>query len=286
MQVISLLCPTRGRAALFKRMCEAIYATTENIAAIELIAYVDEDDKASYELDFAGVPGKTLILPKEPMAVANKLCLDNAQGDIIVLMNDDVVLRTKGWDRLLREKVAQFPDEIYIAYPNDLFKQGKLCTFPIISRKTYEIFVDPFPAQYEGNFIDTHLFDIFQRLKKQGFNRIIYCQDIIFEHMHYRLGKGEFDETYRARRRFGNDVHFIELSDQRSDAALRLQQMIQGLPMLPFQSKSRHIKINSFVTAVFTYIRLFALNRALPWRWRLWLFTHFSARYWAQKIIR
>lgn len=281
----SFLCPTRGRPREFRRMCESIAKHSAVLSAIEVIAYVDEDDLTSQSLDFCGVLGRVIVGKQCGMAEANAICLNAAQGGIILLMNDDVVIRTDAWDTLLKQHVIQFKDEIFLAYPNDLFKGSKLCTFPILSKKCYDLLKDPFPKQYEGNFIDTHLFDIFQRLKKLGQNRIVYCHDIVFEHMHYRLGKANLDETYKARKRFGNDMHFIELDPVRYQAAYLLKSEIENTTF-PEKKKTAYYSLpNHFLSAFFLYLRLFFLNGELPIRWRIWLFIHFSGRYWASKFI-
>ena len=285
MKTISFLCPTRGRPVLFKRMCEAIAEKSENLSHVEVITYIDADDVESRDITFFGVCGEKIIGPHVPMSVANKTCLEKSTGDIIVLMNDDVVIRTQGWDTLLREAVNQFPDEVYLVYPNDLFKRNKLCTFPILSRRLCDVLVEPFSTQYQGNFIDTHLLDIFQRLKKSGFDRVRYLENIVFEHMHYRLGKGEFDGTYQARRRFGDDVCFVAMSEQRRWGAKHLMETIQGSALTMPPVRHQPVFITSFLGAFKHYIRIFAFNTALPLRWRMWLFTHFLARYWAGKIV-
>ncbi|MBI5448481.1 MAG: hypothetical protein HY939_07155 [Gammaproteobacteria bacterium] len=285
MKVISLLCPTRARPALFKRMCQSILNSTSELSALELIVYVDDDDMQASEVDLCGIPGEKIVGPSAPMSIINQTCLDHAKGDIIILMNDDVVMRTPGWDKILRDSITLFSDDIYLAYPNDLFKKDKLGTFPVLSKKVCDILITPFPVPYTGNFIDTHLFDIFQRLKKQGFDRMRYLPDVVFEHMHYRSGKGALDATYKARRRFGgDDLRFVELSDQRHSAAKRLAEAMRQEPVSTMLSHQEIIRVDTFWCALKHYWRVFARNKDLPLRWRTWLFTHFLARYWAGKL--
>lgn len=284
MSVISFLCPTRGRTTLFKRMCEAIIATTADISKVEIITYIDEDDVESQQMQIEGIHVEKVIQPKAPMGICNQMCLDKARGDIIILMNDDVILRTKHWDVKLRAAVSQFSDDIYLMYPNDLFKKSKLGTFPILSKKVCDILQTPFPKQFQGNFIDTHLFDMFQRLRKQGFDRICYLDDIVFEHMHYRLGKGNFDATYQARRRFGDDIRFVELVEMREIGAKRLIQSINQQTLSPMPVFKEPKVISNFLSACKHYFKIFAMNTNLPLKWRMWLFTHFLARYWARKL--
>lgn len=74
-----------------------------------------------------------------------------------------MVIRTQGWDEKIRSVHEQFGGGIYLAYGNDLFKGGKLCTFHILSRSTCDLLGEPYQAAYCGAFIDYHLFDVFKR---------------------------------------------------------------------------------------------------------------------------
>jgi hypothetical protein len=162
------------------------------------------------------------------MGEYNSACLEAARGDIVILGNDDVVIQTRGWDRKLRELHAAMQDQVYLAYPNDLFKGRRLSSFPILSRRTCELLADPFPRAYVGAFIDQHLLDVFKRLEWRGHPRIVYLEDVIFEHMHFRTGKGDFDQIYGNRGRFADDETFLRLRLKRSAAAARMQAAIEG----------------------------------------------------------
>ena len=208
---ISLLLPTRGRPALAKRLFKSIAETIAQPERVEIILYADEDDTGSHHLnssDFRVVP---IIGPALSMGGYNSACLKQARGDIIILVNDDMVIRTPGWDNMIVEMDAGFSDKIYLAYSNDLNKKRSLCTFPILSRRTCELLVEPYPAAYQGAFIDVHLFDIFKRLRHAGFGRTQYLDDVVFEHLHYRTGKADCDETYMRRGRFEDDPTFIAM---------------------------------------------------------------------------
>ena len=85
-----------------------------------------------------------------------------------------------------------------------------------------------FPRAYLGAFIDQHLLDLFKRLEWHGHPRILYLEDVIFEHMHFRSGKGDFDQIYGNRGRFADDDIFLGLRAERSAAAGRLQAAIEG----------------------------------------------------------
>lgn len=223
---ISVLLPTRARPKLAER-----FVTTASILAthpndIEFILYVDDDDLESHSIEFENVHYRTIIGPRLTMGVCNTRCLQESIGEIIVLGNDDVVIRTEGWDEKIRLMHHSIPDQIYLAYPNDLNKGADLSAFPILSRKTCHLLSEPFPKIYKGAFIDTHLMEIFIRLRQLGTNRIKYMPEVVFEHLHFRTGKVEIDQTYKDRDRFADDMIFLSLHKTRKETARFLSDVI------------------------------------------------------------
>ena len=225
---ISLLVPTRGRPELARRFLESVLARSERPDLVEVVLYADEDDTGSHRLSVEGLEVHTIVGPRTSMGGYNSACLERARGDILILGNDDVVIQTRGWDRKLRELHAAMQDQVYLAYPNDLFKGRRLSSFPILSRRACELLAEPFPRAYVGAFIDQHLLDVFKRLEWRGHPRMVYLEDVIFEHMHFRSGKGDFDEIYGNRGRFADDETFLRLSAERGRAAERLKEAIEG----------------------------------------------------------
>lgn len=280
--MISLLLPTRARPALVKRLFSSIVETACDLDQVEVVLYVDEDDTSSQDLDSTDFHVGRIVGPALSMGGYNSACLAKARGDILILANDDMVIRTLGWDNRIRKMDAAFEDRIYLGYPNDLFKKSRFCTFPIMSRRTCELLLDPYPAVYRRAFIDVHLFDIFKRLQHSGFDRICYCEDVVFEHLHYRAGKASYDETYGYGRkeRFADDSTFINLVVIRSAAASRLTHAISDKSMSCESPKADEDKLpDDVVSAVFFFSRKFLLDEELPYRWRIFLWYYFIGRY-------
>ncbi|HQT46610.1 MAG TPA: hypothetical protein PLY97_05245 [Acidocella sp.] len=283
---ISLLMPTRERPELARRFLRSVLATAQHPEAVEVIMYVDEDDKESHALDCPGLEVIRIIGPRQSMGGYNMGCLAQARGEIIMLMNDDVVIRTAGWDETLRRLDASVPDRIYLAYGNDLFKGQKLCTFPILPRRVCEVLREPFHRAYRGAFIDYHLMDIFKRLERHGKSRIFYLSDLVFEHLHYRTGKAAFDTTYGARGRFEDDMLFVGLAPVRAASLGLLEAAIDGsaapAPALPHYTPLRRPR--SLIHAFGLFTRLLLMDRDLPAKWRFFMWWWFSARYVAGNI--
>ena len=275
---ISLILPSRGRKLLLETLLENIAQKTLLKNQVEIILILDGDDIPSHDVDSDLLDVKKIIGPRASMGAYNTMGLDAASGGIIILINDDMLIQTDGWDEKIRAFDAKISDKVYLAYPNDLFK-GK-CTFPILSRQTCVLLQRPFPIEYKGAFIDTHLFDIFERLKKQGINRTFFLEDIIFEHRHYRSGKASFDETYRNRNRFGDDQVFIDLIAFRKHNSIDLINKIQGKKVGECFNKSKPIQLyqGHFVSLPYKFYCAFFKDKTLPFKRRSYLTLYFFAR--------
>lgn len=284
-KTISLLLPTRGRPNLVQRFLQSVAAQSTHPELVEIILCVDEDDVQSHNISFDGLALKLIIGPRQNMGAYNAKCLEHATGAITIAVNDDIVVRTKGWDDKVRELDARFPDGVYLGYGNDLFKGPKLCTFPILSQKTCTLLAEPYPAIYKGAFIDVHLMDIFRRLENRGFARICYAADIVFEHVHYRNNPDALDATYSDRSRFGDDLTFIELIDARRLEADRLSAHIgHGTPTAIATTPQIAIKPPNLIGIVSLCTRRFLLDFDLPLSWRIHLFGWMVARHYVSQL--
>jgi hypothetical protein len=280
---ISVLMPTRGRRYLAERFLASALKHSASPNNIEYILYVDDDDSDSQAIFVENVECKIIVGPRSPMGLCNTRCLEEANGEIIVLVNDDVVIRTVGWDKNIRIMHHSIPDGIYLAYPNDLNKGKGLSAFPILSRKTCELVSQPFPIIYKGAFIDTHLMEIFIRLKKLDKNRIVYMDELIFEHLHFRTGKGKIDQTYKDRNRFADDMIFLTLHKERKNTARYLLNIINQNLTEGAKYKYKEPLIISRPTSFFSMIglsaKLYLFDPDLPYWNRARNFLYYIARW-------
>jgi hypothetical protein len=282
---ISILLPTRGRPEQAGRLLQSVVEMSADPNCTEVILYVDEDDPASHGIQCEGLSINTIIGPRLSMGGLNTACYHRSTGDILVPLNDDMVIRTSGWDRRIIEIHERFPGRIYLAYPNDLHSGEMLCSTPILSRDTCEVLTHPFPEVYQGGFIDYHLMDIFKRLQVLGKDRIVYLGDVVIEHLHYQYGKSEFDATYEQRGplNVGDEV-FISLRHYRRDSSKRLLAHIQEkpLPALPSIPSTTPLPTGN-VFAVADFTGKFLFDASLPLSWRAYLFEVLSRRYLLKK---
>jgi len=282
---ISILLPTRGRPEQAERLLQSIVEMSADPSRIEIVLYVDEDDPTSHAIQCDTISVTRIIGPRRPMGGLNTACLERSTGDIIVPLNDDMVIRTFGWDRKIVEIHERFPDRVYLAYPNDLHAGEMLCSTPILSRTTFEVLSHPFPETYQGGFIDYHIMDIFKRLQVSGEDRIVYLGDVVIEHLHYQYGKSESDATYEQRGPLNvGDEAFISLRRYRRDSSKRLLSHIQGkpLPALPPLPAAASLPTRNFL-AIAVFAGKFLFDTALPLSWRTYCFEVLSRRYFLKK---
>ena len=200
--LISLLCPSRGRPKKLARLIKSIANTATIPSRIEILIYVDDDDPEKFEyilshknlvLDplisklknidlFVDQPFRTPIL--------NNILSDRAQGNILMITNDDQIFRDKNWDIRIDEEARKFPDNIYCMWFNDGRYQEKICTFPILSREWVDTigYIEPF--LFEHFNCDLWTWQIGKMI-----DRLHYIPDILVEHLHPDTGKAEQDET-------------------------------------------------------------------------------------------
>lgn len=277
-EIISILLPTRERPQQLKRFLESLDRNTSDKQNLEIILYIDEDDFSYENLNIPALNIVKIIGKKLSMGGYNTACLKKAAGEIIVLLNDDVVVQTNNWDAKIRKFHRKYPDGIYLAYGNDLYKGKRISTFPILSKRFCEIMIQPFLEEYLGACIDLHTFDVFKRLEKMRHRRIFYMHNLIFEHMHYRTGKAKLDATYQRRSRFRDDEFFFKLSGFREEQANRLCCAIEGREFNNLTKTYTTYKNKNIFQAVFFLFKLLVFNGNLPLFWRAFLFCWSTGR--------
>jgi GT2 family glycosyltransferase len=178
----SFLIPTRNNVAGLRQLFDSIVATTADLAALEIVLAIDEDDAESQAAGDERLQLRKIVVPPGlTMGALNNACFEASTGRFIMLMNDDVVLRTPGWDRHVAAVLASFPDDIALVHVNDLLFRENLCTFPILSRRAC-LEIGLCPAAYRRYRIDDHIYDTYNLLAHLGYRRIVYLPEVIFEH--------------------------------------------------------------------------------------------------------
>ncbi len=226
---LSLIVPTRGRPHALARFLRSLADTARAPKQFEVVLVVDSDDDTprKFNLPFevriaTGPPGRT-------MGELNRAGYAATRGEFVMLLNDDVIARTRGWDRVVLQQLRRFPDPIVLVHVNDTLIRDYLCTFPILSREYVELGGGICPAEYERYRIDDHIQDAFDILAHVGVRRSVYLPDVIFEHCnsvnHPTAGAVyESDPAILAR----DAPRFEAMRPQRKALALKALAIIQG----------------------------------------------------------
>tara|TARA_B100000315_G_scaffold101207_1_gene93002 strand:- start:2310 stop:2990 length:681 start_codon:yes stop_codon:yes gene_type:complete len=185
-----------------ERLIKSVAATATKPSRVEILLYIDDDDPEKFNylvahknLTIDPEVGQLLnvdMLVDEPLTtpLINNILADRAQGDVLLIANDDQVFVDKNWDVRIDEEAAKYPDDIYCMWFNDGRYQEKICTFPILSRKWVDTlgYIEPF--LFEHFNCDLWTWQIGQMI-----DRLHYIPDILVEHLHPDTGKAEADET-------------------------------------------------------------------------------------------
>lgn len=211
---------------MIQRLLESLLETTSHLDQLEVILYIDNDDFLSAQLE---CPSLSLIKvrgPRQTMGEMTAACYAVSRGRRVALINDDIIVRTPGWDVRITEAFSRFPDPYGMVYVNDRYYGPRVSTFPILTRECWEMLTPAIPAGYRRHCIDSHILDLFSRLARLGYPRAAYLPDVVFEHMHYGVSLslyGEIDGEVEAEdRRF-----YGSLAEHRERQAARLAEEIR-----------------------------------------------------------
>ncbi len=114
--MISILCPSRGRPELAKRMVET--ALEKAGAPIEILIYLNDDDPALPEYKKLIHPSHLIVGPDRSPAYSWNRLQEIAKYDIFFLMGDDAWFETDNWAIKIGQVFDQYPDKIVMAFPS------------------------------------------------------------------------------------------------------------------------------------------------------------------------
>lgn len=195
-KTISIIIPTRGRPDHLRCLLDSFKATTKRPKSMEIVLVMDDDDNDSLKFTYDGFSIKRVVVkPGLNMGALNSAGYRVSRGKYIMLLNDDVVVQTHGWDEKVLETFNTFPDQIVLVHINDKIFGDKLCTFPFLSRRYCDISGSVCPPEYMRYRIDDHIYNIFNLLAILGQRRIVYMPDIVFAHTN-RISKGKGYQRY------------------------------------------------------------------------------------------
>lgn len=225
--MISLLCPTRKRPHNIRRLWQSVLETANSPDEVELVLYVDNDDSSYDDLDLETKNAVMVVGQRVVLSECWNRAYEHSKGDILFHCGDDIIFRTEGWDTVVKDTFAEYPDKIIFLYGNDGGPLVEFGTHGFIHRNWVEAVGCFVPPYFSSDYNDTWLNDVAKLIKR---HRKI---DIYTEHMHPAFRKAEWDVTHQERmQRHRNDkVDELYRSDrmwkERDEWAEKLRKVMQ-----------------------------------------------------------
>lgn len=198
---VVVVIPSRGRPDRAAEAIEAIRQTAVLVDTSVVLAVDADDPEWDRYADMAGQrrflagPETSLVtlrgdetgnLVKATNTVSMRIARENPDS-IIGNLGDDHMTRTPGWDRIIRDTLA----EPGIAYGDDLIHGQKLPSAPFISARI----VLALGWYFLPTCIHLYCDDAVRELGK-AIGRLHYLAGVVIEHMHPAVGKAANDEGY------------------------------------------------------------------------------------------
>lgn len=227
--MISILCPTRNRTAGLSRMWQSAMTTADNPDCLELVLYIDHDDKETNKFLESNLSEALVIRsnPEKPEIYSNlhNICCKHSTHNIFMGCADDVVFRTTGWDTAVIQEFNKLDDKIGFIYPNDGHHGENLGTHGFFHKNWFNTLGYISPPIFNVDYSDNYVMNV-----AKGVERHIYLPKVLIEHMHWTFGKSDFDVTAKeghVRRLSTNNANIFRQSHQmQSDDIQKLKDFI------------------------------------------------------------
>lgn len=193
----SIICPTRKRVANLHRFIKSMETTKSGEFDIEYLFYVDDDDilTENFLRNINTIyPDLRVIYIYSSRIIFSEMFNGLAKissGDILFMTGDDVIMRTKDWDKLAAEEYIKYNDGLVVISTQDGIQNEKIATHSFIGRPWIDTLGYLVPGIFPGDHADNWLTDV-----SRGIGRLVYKPDIFVEHMHPNVGKATLDMTY------------------------------------------------------------------------------------------
>lgn len=136
--MISILCPSRGRPNLARRMVDSIYKTISQPDNVEILFYLNEDDPELPVYEKHIDKKHYIIGVNQSTCYSWNQLAEKAKYDILFLAGDDIQFMTKNWDLNIINLFEQFPDKICMAAPFDGNGKGN-GTALLVNKEPYQL---------------------------------------------------------------------------------------------------------------------------------------------------
>lgn len=187
--MISVLLPTRKRPHFLERMINSLMEMSDRRP--EVVVYIDDDDNES-EPKALELGLKVIRGPRITMSDYWNKCYEESTGDILMQAADDIVFKTKGWDKMVEDAFANCPDKIMLVHGDDLDPNfnPSFGSHPLVHRCWIETTGYFIPPYFSSDYSDWWIMEVAKFIERKKY------LPFVTEHMHLRTGKAPMDSTY------------------------------------------------------------------------------------------
>lgn len=232
MKNISILIPTRKRAAMFVNAIESLYTTCESIDNFEVLVAVDKDDEETTNeiCKYTNTKNNIAIYTFERQYYKGfhnyiNALVPQSKGKSLFLWNDDCVMKSKNWDT----EIIKYHKDFCILNPLvdtmiNYCRTNKQILFPIIPKKWVEI-----TGRWANNAAcDTWIQDISRDL-----NLTVDVDSIVISHDRHDVTGNNNDIVYVEGREdvssfIKNDFYSIPQSTEREIDKQKILSFLNG----------------------------------------------------------
>lgn len=177
-------------------MVQTALSLAADPSSIEILAYVDADDPTfpQYQEECITDGVGWVVGPRKPVPTALDWLASQALGQILMAGSDDILFRTRHWDKKVKAAFAAVPDGMLVAYTNDGRAREK-CEHFFTTKRWVEAVGYFMPDCLEHFAGDTWVEDIAKRV-----GRLVFLREVVTEHVHFKYGKAAKDATYQRTR--------------------------------------------------------------------------------------
>lgn len=197
--MISILCPSRGRPELARKLYDSLKQNTSG--DFELLFYCNVDDeqvvKYSQYLPNGSSNCRIFYGHDQPTGFSWQFLAEKASGRILILMGDDAEFITPDWDTKLLTEYGKLPaDKIAVfSFQDGRGEVGLSHPHPAVTREWMNALGYFVPPQFLHWYLDTWLVELAQSVQ-----RFFYVKDILVRHTK-PSDHGKPDETHNRIRR-------------------------------------------------------------------------------------
>lgn len=189
-----VILPVRSRPKNLPRFLDS-WLDTRAQAKLVVAADADDPDLKEYKA-IQNEYGDWVDLRIAPrMMLAPKLnyhaVAASGEYDIIGFLADDLICRTKNWDVMIKQSMDRLGG-VGVVHPNDMVHNGAIPTHVFMS----SVIVQTLGWMVPPGFVHLYSDNAWQVIG-QTLGKMHYQHDVIMEHMHPCVNKGEWDDIYR-----------------------------------------------------------------------------------------